>query len=111
MKIDDAIVAAQLALKDSSTALTFIGCPALAVLLKVLHHHFLDFVDWGSDEVFHTGSTLDLYFSFACFFVVVLRLNTKFNTALDVRATELYFIELFYNYSIAFLKDTVAAQG
>jgi hypothetical protein len=111
IETDDAVVAAQLVLEDSSTALTFMGCPTFAVLLKVLGHHFLYFADGGPDELFHTGGTLNLHLSFAGFFVVVLGLNAKFDAALDVRALELYFIELLHNYPIAFLKDTVTSQS
>ncbi len=111
METDYAVVAAQLVLQDRETTLTFMGCPTFAVILKVLDHHFLYFADGGPDELFYTGSTLNLHLSFASFFVVVLGLNAKFDAALDVRALELYFIELFHNYPIALLKDTVNAQS
>ena len=110
METHNAVVATQLVLEDSSTALTFMGCPSFAVLLQVFHYHFLDFTDWGPDELFHTGGTLNLHLSFASFFVVVLGINAKFDATLNVRALKLYFIKLLNNDPIALLKDTVTAQ-
>jgi hypothetical protein len=105
------VVATHLFLENSSTTLALVGCSSFAVLLQVIHYHFLNFANWSPNELLHTGGTLNLNLSFAVFFVVVLGLNAKFDATINVRALELYFIELLNNDPIALLKDTVTPQS